>query len=233
MKSIIRTKLIWDIDGTLLRTNGAAAVPFSKAVSDFAGVNVEIDRKYLSGFTDYEIAMHLLDSYNVSFEMKNITQILNEYVRNLPQSLETLGVEIINTVDQVLEKLFQTPDIDLLIGTGNCLAGARVKLEHVRLKKFFLDENIYYSSEIDWNRDLVIQKAKNSLSKNEIGIVIGDSPRDIKSAKKSGLSVIAVPTGAHSRDDLESNCPTSILNKDWSYSDLIGAVEKIKELETH
>ena len=233
MKSIIRTKLIWDIDGTLLRTNGAAAVPFSKAVSDFAGVNVEIDRKYLSGFTDYEIAMHLLDSYNVSFEMKNITQILNEYVRNLPQSLETLGVEIINTVDQVLEKLFQTPDIDLLIGTGNCLAGARVKLEHVRLKKFFLDENIYYSSEIDWNRDLVIQKAKNSLSKNEIGIVIGDSPRDIKSAKKSGLSVIAVPTGAHSRDDLESNCPTFTLNEDWHYSDLMIAIEKIKELETH
>jgi phosphoglycolate phosphatase-like HAD superfamily hydrolase len=233
MKSIIRTKLIWDIDGTLLRTNGAAAIPFSKAVSDFAGVNVEIDRKYLSGFTDYEIAMHLLDSHNISFEMKNITQILNEYVRNLPQSLETIGVEIINTIDQVLEKLFQTPDIDLLIGTGNCLAGAKVKLEHVSLKKFFLDENIYYSSEIDWNRDLVIQKAKKSLSKNEIGIVIGDSPRDIKSAKKSGLSVIAVPTGAHSRDDLESNCPTSSLNKDWHYSDLMGAVEKIKELEAH
>ena len=185
MKSIIRTKLIWDIDGTLLRTNGAAAIPFSKAVSDFAGVNVEIDRKYLSGFTDYEIAMHLLNSHNILFEMKNITQILNEYVRNLPQSLETIGVEIINTIDQVLEKLSQTPDIDLLIGTGNCLAGAKIKLEHVSLKKFFLDENIYYSSEIDWNRDLVMQKAKNSLSKNEIGIVIGDSPRDIKSAKKS------------------------------------------------
>jgi len=98
MKSIIRTKLIWDIDGTLLRTNGAAAIPFSKAVSDFAGVNVEIDRKYLSGFTDYEIAMHLLDSHNVSFKMRHITQILNEYVQNLPQSLETIGVEIINVL---------------------------------------------------------------------------------------------------------------------------------------
>jgi phosphoglycolate phosphatase len=233
MNSIIRTKLIWDIDGTLIRTNGAAAIPFSKAVSDFAGVNVEIDRKYLSGFTDYEIAMYLLDFHNISFEMKNITQILNEYVRNLPTSLETIGMEIINTIDQVLEKLFQNPDIDLLIGTGNCLAGAKIKLEHVGLKKFFLDENIYYSSEIDWNRDLVIQKAKNSLSKNEIGIVIGDSPRDIKSAKNSGLSVIAVPTGAHSRDDLEINCPTSSLNKDWHYSDLMDAVEKIKDLEAH
>ena len=233
MKSIIKTKLIWDIDGTLLRTNGAAAIPFSKAVSDFAGVNIEINRKLLSGFTDYEIAMHLLDSHNISFEMKNITQILIEYVQNLPKSLEIIGVDLINSIDLVLEKLFQYPDIDLLIGTGNCLTGAKVKLEHVNLKRFFLDKNFYVSSEVDWNRDMVIQKAKNSISGNEIGIVIGDSPRDIKSAKKSGLNVIAVPTGAHSRNELESNCPTFTLNEDWHYSDLMIAIEKIKELETH
>lgn len=233
MKSIINTKLIWDIDGTLLRTNGAAAIPFAKAVSDFAGVNVEINRKYLSGFTDYEIAMHLLDSHNISFEMENITEILNKYVQHLPKSLETIGVDLINTIDQVLEKLFQIPDMDLLIGTGNCLAGAKVKLEHVKLKKFFLDKNFYCSSEIDWNRDLVIQRAKNALSINEVGIVIGDSPRDIKSAKKSGLNVIAVPTGAHSRDELESNCPTFTLNENWHYSDLMITIERIKELEAH
>ena len=76
MKSLVKTKLIWDIDGTLLKTNGAAAIPFAKAVSDFAGVNVKIDRKNLSGFTDYEIAMHLLSSRNISFEMRDISEIL-------------------------------------------------------------------------------------------------------------------------------------------------------------
>ena len=227
MKSIIIKKLIWDIDGTLLRTNGAAAIPFAKAVSDFAGVKVEIDRKTLSGFTDYEIAMHLLNSHNISFKMENITEILHQYVRNLPASLETIGVDLISTIDQVLRKLHQLPNMDLLVGTGNCLAGVKVKLEHATLKKFFLDENIYCSSEIDWNRDMVIQKAKNSLSKNEVGIVIGDSPRDIKSAKQSGLSVIAVPTGAHTRDELESNRPTTTLTADWRYSDLKSAIDKI------
>ena len=227
MKSIIIKKLIWDIDGTLLRTNGAAAIPFAKAVSDFAGVNIEIDRKTLSGFTDYEIAMHLLESHNISFKMENITEILYQYVRNLPASLEIIGVDLINSIDQVLRKLHQLPNMDLLIGTGNCLAGARVKLEHAKLKKFFLDENIYCSSELDWNRDMVIQKAKNSLLENEVGIVIGDSPRDIKSAMQSGLSVIAVPTGAHTRDELESNRPTTTLTADWRYSDLKSAIDKI------
>jgi hypothetical protein len=45
--------------------------------------------------------------------------------------------------------------------------------------------------------------------------------------------VIAVPTGAHSRDELESIGPTFTLNEDWHYSDLMVAIEKIKELETH
>jgi len=227
MKSIIIKKLIWDIDGTLLRTNGAAAIPFAKAVSDFAGVDIEIDRKTLSGFTDYEIAMHLLNSHNISFKMENIAEILHQYVRNLPASLETIGVDLISTIDQVLRKLHRLPNMDLLIGTGNCLAGAKVKLEHAKLKKFFPDENLYCSSEIDWNRDMVIQKAKSSLSENEVGIVIGDSPRDIKSAMQSGLSVIAVPTGAHTRDELESNRPTTTLTADWRYSDLKSAIDKI------
>ena len=74
---------------------------------------------------------------------------------------------------------------------------------------------------------MVIQKAKNSLSENEVGIVIGDSPRDIKSAMQSGLSVIAVPTGAHTRDELESNRPTTTLTADWRYSDLKSAIDKI------
>ena len=38
LKLLKEVKLFWDIDGTLLRTNGAAALPFAKAVSEFAGV---------------------------------------------------------------------------------------------------------------------------------------------------------------------------------------------------
>jgi hypothetical protein len=40
-------RLFWDIDGTLLLTHGAAARPFAKAVSEYAGKVIEIDRKNL------------------------------------------------------------------------------------------------------------------------------------------------------------------------------------------
>lgn len=228
MNASINTKLIWDIDGTLLRTNGAAAIPFAEAVSEFAGIPVFIDRKSLSGFTDYEIAMHLLQLHDIPFEIIDITQILNKYIQNLSKSLSHVGVDLINSVYQVLEKLIQLPNTELLIGTGNCIDGARTKLRHVGLDRFFLDYNLYCSSENLWNRDLIIQKVASSLLPNELGIVIGDSPRDISSAKNAGLAVIAVSTGAHSYEELESHHPTAILKKNWEYSDLMIAVERIK-----
>ena len=228
MESTVRTKLIWDIDGTLLKTNGAAAIAFAKAVSNFAGKTIQIDRKSLSGFTDYEIAMTLLKNNNIRFNSENINQILRVYVENLPLHMTEIGVDVINNSDQVLKKLLNHPNLDLLIGTGNCLAGARQKLKHVGLLKFFLDKNIFCSSELLVSRDSVIQKAKNSLAIGEIGIVIGDSPRDIASAKKMELKVIAVPTGAHSFQELNYYNPTITLDKDWSYDSLVLAIENIK-----
>ena len=54
-------KLFWDIDGTLLRTNGAAAEPYAFAASKLIGKEIIIDRKQMSGLTDYEIAKNYLN----------------------------------------------------------------------------------------------------------------------------------------------------------------------------
>ena len=78
-----KTKIFWDIDGTLLQTHGAAAVPFANAVSKFAGYEVQIERKKLSGFTDYEIAQYLLKSINFTvfgYGTGKITTLPSYYV---------------------------------------------------------------------------------------------------------------------------------------------------------
>jgi beta-phosphoglucomutase-like phosphatase (HAD superfamily) len=155
MKSIINTKLIWDIDGTLIRTNGAAAIPFSKAVSDFAGVNIEINRKQLSGFTDYEIAISLLSSVGITTSFKDITLILNNYAEKLPVSLNNGSVEKIHIIESVLNTLLKISGMELAVGTGNFLPGAKIKLNHVGLVNYFNNNNLFCSSEIHWSRDLI------------------------------------------------------------------------------
>jgi phosphoglycolate phosphatase-like HAD superfamily hydrolase len=65
------------------------------------------------------------------------------------------------------------------------------------------------------------------LSFDQIGVVIGDSPRDIEVAKKVGLHVIGVTTGAHNYDELKALDPNSILSKDWSLLELTTTLQKM------
>jgi len=227
LKLIKKVKLFWDIDGTLLRTNGAAALPFAKAVSEYAGVEVIIDRKKLSGFTDYEIAISLLGSIGITTSLKDITLILKSYVEKLPAALDNGEVKKIGHVEKVLEAVLKIPEIELAIGTGNFLPGAKIKLNHVGLMNYFDNNNLFCSSENYWSRDLIINNAKNSLTSNQIGIVIGDSPKDILSAKASGLKNIAVTTGGHSYTELSEYKPDLILKEGWQVEDLINGMNSL------
>jgi phosphoglycolate phosphatase-like HAD superfamily hydrolase len=222
-----KVKLFWDIDGTLLRTNGAAAFPFAKAVSEYAGVEVIIDRKKLSGFTDYEIAISLLSYIGITTSLKNITLILNSYAEKLPVSLNNGLVEKIHLIESVLNTLLKISGMELAVGTGNFLPGAKIKLNHVGLINYFNDDNLFCASENYWSRDLVISNAKNSLFSDQIGIVIGDSPKDILSAKACGLKNIAVTTGSHSHAELSKYKPDLILQGEWLVKDLICEINSL------
>jgi phosphoglycolate phosphatase-like HAD superfamily hydrolase len=227
LKLLKKVKLFWDIDGTLLRTNGAAAFPFAKAVSEYAGAEVIIDRKKLSGFTDYEIALSLLSSIGITTSLGNITLILESYAEKLPTSLNHGVVEKIGQIEQVLESILEIPEIEIAVGTGNFLPGAKIKLNHVGLINYFNDDNLFCASENYWSRDLIISNAKNSLSSDQIGIVIGDSPKDILSAKACGLKNIAVTTGSHSHAELSEFKPDLILQGEWLVEDLIFGINSL------
>lgn len=226
-KNLPKIRIFWDIDGTLLRTNGAAAIPFMEAVSNFINQEVVINRKELSGFTDYEIVAILLKNSNYSVKKYQIREILNEYLRLLPSSLESGIVEKIPNIEETLTAIEQTTDIELCIGSGNCLSGAKIKLNHVNLLKYFSLGNIYCASEKYWSRELIIKNAKSSLMRKQVGLVIGDSPRDIEVAKSLNLKVIAVGSGSHSELELLECKPNAILNPGWNYSDLLHIIHQI------
>lgn len=220
-------KIFWDIDGTLLNTHGGAAIPFAHAVSKFAQQKVEIDRKKLSGFTDYEIARHLLSSLGVNASFKDITKILNDYSTQLPEYLRASRAAVLKSAQESLIGLRKLANVELAIATGNFLQGAKVKLEYVNLLSYFDQKNIFCATEDHWKRDLIISNAKRSLRMNQIGVVIGDSIRDILSARHSKLSVIAVATGAHSSNELLEQNPDYLLENNWVYQELLEIIEKI------
>lgn len=222
-----QVKLFWDIDGTLLHTHGAAAAPFVKAVSEFAGQEVKIDRKNFSGLTDYEIARQLLESVDLKTSFQTITEILWRYANLLPDYLKGSSANVVGEVQESLTKLSDLPNIELAVGTGNFTKGAQIKLEHVGLLSFFDPKNLFCATEDQWNRNQVIDNAKKSLRKDQIGIILGDSLRDILSARNANLPVIAVATGLHSPSELLALNPDYLLSSGWSYSELMEGIRKI------
>jgi phosphoglycolate phosphatase-like HAD superfamily hydrolase len=215
-----KVRIFWDIDGTLIRTNGAAAVPFKEAINYFLGNPVELNRKKLSGFTDYEIIESIFNELNVPFNEKDMDNILNKYVEKLPESLKRGKVEIIDSIPSTLQSIKNSNILENSIGTGNCHYGAQIKLKHVGIKKFFDDSNIFNASILNKSRNDILKLAKNSLLPGQFAIVIGDSPKDITSAHKNGLPIISVTTGLHSAQDLLEFGPDVILDGKYDFKQL-------------
>lgn len=208
-----KVRIFWDIDGTLIRTNGAAATPFKRAVADYFGVDVSLDRKRFSGFTDYEIIRTLSNDFNFQIATKDIEKILKNYCEKLPSSLIEGQALSIDNVSTVLSELKNSTLFENAVATGNCRAGSLIKLRHTGLLQFFKEENIFNASLEFESRDEVLQKAKTSLAGDQFGIVVGDSPKDISSAKKNSMKVFAIATGMHSYEELLVHNPDRILEQ--------------------
>jgi phosphoglycolate phosphatase-like HAD superfamily hydrolase len=222
-----RVRIFWDIDGTLIRTNGAAAVPFKNAIMNYVGSPIVLDRKKLSGYTDYEIIQSIFSDLNKKVEISEIDKILAEYSSNLAINLDLGDARKINEISEVLLELENSDEYENAIATGNCYLGAIAKLTHIKLNKFFKPEQLFHASPSNTSRDQIIATAKMSLGHNQLGIIVGDSPKDIASAQKNNLRVLAVATGMHSEEELRKIQRFNVVKENWQKNELLEAIYEI------
>ena len=222
-----KVRIFWDIDGTLIRTNGAAALPFKNAIMNFLGSSIEFDRKKLSGFTDYEIIQSIFVDLNREIDISEIDKILSEYSSNLPFNLKLGNAKQINEISEVLLELENSNQYENAIATGNCYLGAITKLRHIELINFFKPELLFHASPQNTSRDEIIAFAKMSLTAGQVGIIVGDSPKDITSAQKNDLKVLAVATGMHSEEELRQIQKFNVVKENWQKNEMLDAIYKI------
>lgn len=220
-------RLFWDIDGTLIRTNGAAAIPFKQALSDFLKQEVDLDRKKLSGFTDFEIIQTITRNYGLKITDKDVENILENYAQKLPLALSSGNACSINAISEALAEIESSNEYENAIATGNCKPGAIAKLTHISLINFFETNRIFHASVQNQRRDQIIAKAKESLNPGQVGVIIGDSPKDILSARANELKVLGVATGMHSVDELKAYQPDHIVENTWTKDTLMEAINKV------
>ena len=138
----MRRLILFDIDGTLLSTNGAARRAFHRALLATYGTAGPITRHAFDGKTDRQIARELLRA--AGLDDATITRAFGDlwtvYLRELAAELARAEArtQVYPGVSALLDRLAAMQN-DYLVGllTGNIAAGARIKLAAARLDHHF------------------------------------------------------------------------------------------------
>ncbi|MBV8814509.1 MAG: haloacid dehalogenase-like hydrolase [Verrucomicrobia bacterium] len=201
---------LFDIDGTLLTTDGAGRAALKSAGTDLFAIQEDLRTINVSGSTDTAIVQEILRHHSLEVSVANVNRYLGGYLVWLQQHLTTLSGAILPGVMPLLDLLVEEGHgIGLL--TGNVRRGAEIKLSaHGIWDRFsfgaFGDDNA------DRNKLGPIAKGRaearlNTKFQESDIFVIGDTPKDIACAHAFGGIAVAVATGRYSFDNLREYQP--------------------------
>jgi phosphoglycolate phosphatase len=209
--------LFWDIDGTLLTTARAGVFALEEAAREVLGADVDFAELRTSGLTDYEVAALSIRTAGGSDDPDTVGAFLRVYERLLPDRLHLRRGAVLPGVVEILDHLEGRGDAVNLLLTGNTPAGARAKLEHYQLDRYF-DGGAFC---VDGAERAEIARRALAVATERIGAepsrdnvsVIGDTPADVRCGQAIGARTVAVASGAYSRDALEAAGPSLVLEE--------------------
>jgi phosphoglycolate phosphatase-like HAD superfamily hydrolase len=215
--------LLFDIDGTLIRSGGAGKAAMEAALRQAFRLEEIRDGVPYSGRTDPAIGYDLLALHDLETSAENLSRLHTAYLEVLPQCLATHSGIILPGIVDTLNRLQRDRKIALGLLTGNVRRGAEYKLGHFGLWEFFAfggfgdnhsDRNMVARVALE-NAESHLQK---KLDTNDVW-VIGDTPHDVTCARSIGAKAVAVATGWNSYEEL---CETGA---DWVLNDFTQAHE--------
>ena len=215
--------LLWDIDGTLIRSARTGAfkdytVPMLEEVFGTAG---RLPEMRVSGMTDLQIIGEALrdEGFTKEHILARIDHLRDSYMGAMRQATANNEefFELLPGVRETLQALHEHPRYRSALVTGNIEQAAYLKMELVGLSEFF-DLPGAFGDESHDRRDLpalAYERIKKHLQLDlakEQFIVIGDTPNDIDCAKHLGARALAVGTGRlYGKDDLLACNPDALL----------------------
>jgi phosphoglycolate phosphatase-like HAD superfamily hydrolase len=219
------TVVLWDIDGTLVRSKGGrvSLTAFLRALRQVCNLS-DADLAYptdAGGKTDTQIALELLASTSIAEEiaLEMLTGFGEAYLAELQVHRDdlTTDLRVLPGVREVMSRLHDLGICQSLL-TGNLEPIARVKLACVGLDRYVDFELGAYGSDnpdrtclVPVSRQRLRQRFGREVNAADI-VVVGDTPRDIACARAGGTRVVAVATGNFSRAQLEAHQPGVVLD---------------------
>lgn len=210
--------LLFDIDGTLIRSNGAGRAALEAALHEIFGTSGPSDSYPFDGKTDPRIITDLLTAVGINHE--TIQSQLPTVYERMTEKAHTFFAEkritICPGVEPLLAALRGQPDVVLGLLTGNINTTAPLKLAAAGLDPTNFQVGAYGSDDADRNRlpMVAMQKAAELTGCPFDGhntVIIGDTPADILCARAGKTTAVAVATGRHSVQTLTQYQPDYVL----------------------
>jgi phosphoglycolate phosphatase-like HAD superfamily hydrolase len=198
------TKLIlFDIDGTLVLTGGAGVRALSRAFTEIFGVHDALNGFEVAGRTDAWILREIAARHGLAWDTPTARRFHETYVSHLREEVRSPGPRkgVMPGIRALLNALAARDDVIVGLLTGNVEEGARIKLEHFDLWRYFrcgafgdgaLERNpLLYTA---LNR---VEACGGPRIPPEDVVVVGDTPHDIAVAAAGGSRAVAVATGSY------------------------------------
>lgn len=216
--------LLFDIDGTLIDSGGAGIYALRDVLQEKWGITSDLAGVEIAGKTDPSIVRQILRSQKLAESGENVAMFLELYAEGLSRELPRREGRVLHGIDELLPRLQDRAQIVLALLTGNIERGAKLKLEHYGLWRFF--EFGAFADDSDDRNALGSFARKRAREKHAVDFandaidVIGDTPHDIACGKAIGARTIAVATGNFSCADLAKYQPDVVL-EDFSEVDAL------------
>ena len=223
-----RRLILWDIDSTLVNTGAAGQHALVRATIERFGGDGDLSGVEIAGRTDTSIARQILEKFGEPVTQENVKSFLDRYVALLPEELPRREGRVLPGVLELLERLSEQSDKTLGLLTGNLQRGARLKLEHYDLWRFF-PFGAFADDHHDRNAlgpcalGRAVAHAGCGFSPGQIDVV-GDTGHDIACGRAIGARTVAVATGSWSRERLAECQP------DFLFDDLANVDEVKRKL---
>jgi phosphoglycolate phosphatase-like HAD superfamily hydrolase len=221
--------VLFDIDGTLLSTNGDGVSAMMEAYTAVWGRSPERVRYSMSGKTELQISYELLGL--LGFTRDQVRAGLPDFFRRYPEALRRRLRPERTTVHpgirELVTRVGEHPEMVLGLLTGNCRAAARIKLEVAGLDGFAVrvfGEHHEQRSELP---PLAMEAARALWPAGFSGkavVILGDTPNDILCARAVGAKSIAVATGRHDLDALAAHEPDHLFPDFSRVEDVLAAI---------
>jgi beta-phosphoglucomutase-like phosphatase (HAD superfamily) len=199
--------ILFDIDGTLIRSGGSSDRAWHRAFEELHGVDVDVPAVTGKGVPDPEVGRQVFEA-TIGREPspEEMAKLMGKRLEHLPEEVERSDkYEVMPAVEELLEKLIDDGEL-LGLTTGNVEAAAHIKLARANLNRFFAFGG--YGSDSPDRTELT----KKALERG--GVVagaeldpaacfsVGDTPRDVEAGHGAGIRVVGVATGEYTVEQL-------------------------------